>query len=186
MDEADRASGDRSGLTGDRPTEGYWHLDLHTGTAWRDAAHDRAFGYDGLQGEWTLDRFMEHVCRHERDAVLTSHIGAIEGFRPWAFSCDVMGADGSDRRIEARGDFRLGRLGSPPHLAGVVRSVPTRARLEDETLSALVRLRDVDPALHAQLEPLYAATRRQSPEIAETTLRAVRLAARGALLRQPL
>lgn len=142
-------------------TIGSWQLDLQSGAAWRDVGHDRAFGYGDMNGEWTFDRFMAHVAEHDHAAIYARYLTAVERFQPWAFTCDVEGADGASRRIKAFGDFLPGNMTAPPRLSGFVLGVPTTDALEDKLQAALARLRRTDRVLADSFDASERAARRQ-------------------------
>ena len=166
----------------DEPVAGSWMLDLHSGAAWRDTAHDRAFGYDRMDGEWTFDRFMAHVRPDAHRLVYDRYVESVELYRPWSFTCDVTRADGTPGRVRAFGDFLPGDALKPPRLTGFVLAVPSLGALEDDMRDAMRRLRAVDSGLHDALAAAERAARRQDGETRETVLRRLaevaRLAAR--------
>ena len=144
-----------------RDTIGTWLLDLHSGAAWRDHGHDRAFGYEEAAGEWTFDRFMAHVASHDHADIYARYVEAVDRFQPWQFTCDVAGADGTPRRIKAFGDFMPGEPTAPPRLTGFVLSVPTIDMLEVRLQDAVTRLRRSDRPLADALVSSDRAARRQ-------------------------
>ena len=61
---------------------GDWDMDLSTGVIQRSLRHDRCFGYDEMQSEWTFDTFIEHVHPDERADVAHSLHVALTSAQP--------------------------------------------------------------------------------------------------------
>ena len=159
---------------------GTWLLDLHSGAAWRDDAHDQAFGYENAAREWTFDRFMGHVASDDHEIVYDRYLASVALCRPWAFSCDVIGAEGEARRIRASGDFLPGDAQGPPRLTGFVMNVPTIDALETALRVSMMRLARADTALHASLAATERVARRERGEVRETMLQRLSSIARRA------
>lgn len=99
---------------------GTWSLDLLSGTAWRDEAHDAAFGYREMTGTWTFERFIAHVKQNHRDRIIETFNLAVRDGGPFAFVCPITQTDGSDRLIFVEGRAQATLPGRPPSLSGTV------------------------------------------------------------------
>lgn len=150
---------------------GTWLLDLHTGAAWRDDAHDAAFGYERAEGAWCFDRFMSHVEASDHRTVYDRYVEAISSGQAWAFTCDIAMAGGAAGRIRAFGDFRHGDAGGPPRLEGFVEAIPTRDRMEHSLREALDRVRRIDGDLYVALTAAETVARRRAGEGRDRMLR---------------
>lgn len=77
---------------------GDWHLDLVTGATRRSLQHDKIFGYETYQPNWTKEAFFEHVLPEDRRQVeaafqRSADCGVLE------FMCGIRRTDGAIRRI---------------------------------------------------------------------------------------
>ena len=160
---------------------GAWLLDLHSGAAWRDDAHDQAFGYTHAEGEWTMDRFMDHVVPADHRIILDRYVAAVDRGQPWSFACDVKGGDGKVRRIKASGDFLPGDRYGPPRLTGFVMGIRTIEEMAEALRMRIAQLRSVDTALCTQIMASERAAQRQPDEAREAVLRRLDRTARQAL-----
>ena len=161
---------DREAIQADQGA-GTWLLDLRSGSAWRDAAHDRVFGYEGLDGEWDFDRFMAHVRPDDHGTVYQRYLRSVDLYAPWSFTCDVTGPRGEARRIYTFGNFEPGSITLPPRLSGYVMAVPTVDAVEEGLRREMSRLRASDRTLHEALAATERAARRQPGEARERLLR---------------
>lgn len=99
---------------------GIWELDVATGKAQRNKAHDEIFGYSGDLDEWTYDLFLHHVIESDRERVDDLQKTAIAENHEWSFQCEIKTAKGQRRWISARGRPLMGPDGSVTKLIGHV------------------------------------------------------------------
>lgn len=99
---------------------GIWELDLATGRAVRNLAHDEIFGYSELLDDWSYDLFLEHVADTDRQRVDELQKAAISNGEEWRFDCEIRTATGEKRWISAAGRPLLGEGGKPVRLIGHV------------------------------------------------------------------
>ena len=114
---------------------GDWDLDLSTGQVQRSLRHDRCFGYDTLQPDWTFDSFLEHVHPEHRDDVARSLNVAITGVRPWHVECRVIWPDGSVHWISVHGKVQTDDT-AVRRMLGIVTEVTEQRLAEDIRLKA--------------------------------------------------
>ncbi|QPV62149.1 PAS domain S-box protein [Halosimplex litoreum] len=111
---------------------GVWELDLESGTSPdRSPRHDRIFGYEQPQAEWSFERFLDHVHPADRERVEESFEAAFDTGE-WRFECRIVRADGAERWIEGQGEFFDGEGGEPERAVGVVNDVTERVERERE------------------------------------------------------
>lgn len=99
---------------------GIWELDLASGHAVRNLAHDEIFGYTELLDEWTYDQFLSHVVEEDRDRVDQLQKSAIENQQEWAFQCRIRTPAREMRWISAAGRPLQGPDGKVEKLIGHV------------------------------------------------------------------
>lgn len=109
---------------------GIWELDLLTGHAVRNRAHDEIFGYDEVLPEWTYEQFLEHVAEHDRTRVDELQKAAIAKGSEWSFQCEIRTATGERRWISAAGRPLRGPDGAVTKLIGHVIDISDTKRKE--------------------------------------------------------
>ncbi|MBY0469225.1 MAG: PAS domain S-box protein [Burkholderiaceae bacterium] len=114
---------------------GDWDLDLSTGQVRRSLRHDRCFGYDELQPDWTFDTFLEHVHPEHRDEVARSLNVALTGVRPWHVQCRVIWPDGSVHWISAHGKVQTDDAPAR-RMLGIITEVTEQRLAEDIRLKS--------------------------------------------------
>lgn len=114
---------------------GDWELDLSTGQVRRSLRHDRCFGYDELQHDWTFDTFLEHVHPEDRDEVAHSLPVALKEVRPWHVQCRVIWPDGSVHWISAHGKVQADE-GQSKRMLGIITEITEQRLAEDIRLKA--------------------------------------------------
>lgn len=114
---------------------GDWDLDLDSGRMRRSLLHDRCFGHDTLQPDWTFDTFLARVHADDREAVRSGMRAAVSQWRDWEVECRVVWPDESVHWIRMHGampaapdaDEPRGRCGGPlappRHLRGIVTDI---------------------------------------------------------------
>ena len=98
---------------------GDWDLDLKSGNIHRSIRHDRCFGYERLQPEWSIGTFLAHVHPDERDDVALSYRKALLQDIDWDVQCRVVWPDGSLHSIRIQGSTRY-ETGNPDRMLGIV------------------------------------------------------------------
>ncbi len=119
---------------------GDWDLNLATGVAQRSLRHDRCFGYETLQPQWTLDIFIAHVHEEDRPAVVRELRQAIDGRSEWHVECRVVWPDGSVHWIRSHGNVRQ-EAGRATHMLGIVADI-TMSKLAEQARLTALRLED--------------------------------------------
>lgn len=114
---------------------GDWDLDLDSGRMRRSLLHDRCFGHETLQPDWTFDTFLARVHADDREAVRSGFRAAVSQWRDWQVECRVVWPDASVHWIRMHGgvpagpgtDEPRGRAGGPlappSHLRGIVSDI---------------------------------------------------------------
>ncbi|MDR7101763.1 HWE histidine kinase domain-containing protein [Croceicoccus sp. BE223] len=124
---------------------GVWELDVSTGLAVKNEAHDKIFGFYNQSPEWSYDRFLEHVAEGERSRVDALQKAAIAGRQAWSFECQIRTAAGENRWIKASGRPIFAADGTMTSLIGQVVDITeskqneARLRLITEELNHRVR-----------------------------------------------
>jgi PAS domain S-box-containing protein len=138
----------------DTASLGAWELDLAAGTAQRSVQHDRIFGYEELQPEWTYARFLEHVLPEDRAEVDRKYRGAVAARQDWTFECRIRRRDGEVRWIWAAGRHRLDDRGEATTIAGIVQDITDRKRAEEELRQSRTRLEQERARLQAIVDTI--------------------------------
>ncbi len=110
---------------------GIWELDVTTGSAQRNAQHDKIFGHDKMLDEWSSDIFLSYVAADDRERVAQLLGKAVAGGHDWAFETSIYRADGEKRWISARGMPRFDATGAMTSLIGHVIDVTDTKRQEE-------------------------------------------------------
>jgi PAS domain S-box-containing protein len=114
---------------------GDWDLDLATGLIHRSLRHDRCFGYETLQPEWTPALFLAHVLPEDRAQIQTEFDVANSQRGDWAAECRVRWPDGSVHWIRAHGRVRCDD-GVPTRMLGIVADITASRQAEEARLTA--------------------------------------------------
>ncbi len=110
---------------------GMWELNLKTGDAWKTLHHDRIFGYEEILPRWTFTMFLDHVLPEDREGVRARFDRSVSSGTPLDFECRILRADGSVRWIWVQAKPRLNDRGEVVLMAGVVKDVTDRKRMEE-------------------------------------------------------
>ncbi|QYX57847.1 PAS domain-containing protein [Roseovarius sp. SCSIO 43702] len=129
----------------DRTGLGVWEHDLRTGTARRNLAHDRIFGYPRGAPDWTMERAFSHLPEPEDHArFLECQQTAIRTGKGWTRDWRIRRVDGALRWVQVSGRVVQAEDGAPRALVGTLNDI-TEAREADER--AALRLREMDHRL---------------------------------------
>ena len=110
---------------------GMWELDTESGESWRNAMHDRIFGYDEPLANWSYDDFLQHVLEEDRQRVDGLYGSALANQTEWAFECRIRRRDGLVRWINAHGRPMPTAEDQPLRLIGHVLDVTDTKRNEE-------------------------------------------------------
>ena len=129
-------SQDRLRFALDSAEIGDWDLDLNTGQVRRSLRHDRCFGYDELQPEWTAEIFFAHVDPRDQAEVRRVVNGSLARLQPWHIECRVVWPDQSVHWIS--GHSTIQRIGDHDLRAlGIVTDITKRRQAEESRLQTL-------------------------------------------------
>lgn len=135
MEAALRDSEARLRFTVESARIGDWDLDLDSGRMQHSLLHDRCFGHQTLQPDWTFDTFLARVHADDRETVRSGFHAAVSQWRDWQVECRVVWPDASVHWIRMHGgvpagpgaDEPRGRAGGPlappSHLRGIVSDI---------------------------------------------------------------
>jgi len=119
---------------------GDWDLNLASGAIRRSPRHDRCFGYDELQSDWTFDVLVRHVHPDDRAELLASFDDAVASRRDWRAECRVTWPDGGVHWIALHGNVQLDG-DRATHMLGIIADT-TSQRLAEEARLRSQRLED--------------------------------------------
>src|SRR5665213_2063185 len=91
---------------------GSWDADLTTGAIRRSLRHDQIFGYETLQPEWNLEKFLERILEPDREHVRAT-LHAAQAERALYFECRIRQADGKICWIAMQGRAYGDEKGKP-------------------------------------------------------------------------
>ncbi len=121
---------------------GMWELDLKTGETWKTLRHDRIFGYEEILPRWTFTMFLDHVLPEDREGIRAKFDRSISSGATLDFECRIRRADGSVRWIWVQAKPRLNDRGEVVLMAGVVKDVTDRKRMEEALKRSEALLRE--------------------------------------------
>ena len=145
---------------------GIWELDLQSGRAIRNRAHDLIFGYSEPLPEWTYDGFLDHVVDVDRSRVDKLQKAAIAGRQEWNFECQIETVTGQRRWIRGAGRPLVDAKGAITKLIGQVIDITDtkekEARLQLVTNELNHRVRNMLAMIKAMIS--LSASRTKSVE----------------------
>jgi PAS domain S-box-containing protein len=133
---ARRQSEDRLRFTLEAAQIGDWEIDLDTGASQRSLRHDRCFGYDRLQPEWSLETLVRHVHPQDRASLVAAFDEATMQGRDWTTQCRVIWPDGSLHWISLHGSV-LREDGRARRVLGIVTDITDQKLAEQARLTAM-------------------------------------------------
>jgi len=122
---------------------GAWQMDQADGSIQRNLEHDKIFGYEDLQPQWSFETFLAHVVPEDRQAVNRHIRQALETGGPWTVECRIRRYDGAVRWIMATGSRLREEDGEQPKMAGIVQDITGRKQDEAELRASEERYRQV-------------------------------------------
>lgn len=118
---------------------GAWELDLRRDTVVRTLRHDQIYGYETMQTEWSLARFMkEHVAPEHQPIVDKAFAAAYDASNKsgaFRLECPMTRKDGARRWIRAEGSLFRDARGEPARMMGVITDI-TDEKSKEAALSA--------------------------------------------------
>lgn len=134
-----RESEDRLNLALDAAQMGIWEIDLRTDRATHTMRHDQILGYETMQTEWSVGRFVkEHVAPEHKPIVEQAFAAAQDASNPrgaFRLECPITRKDGARRWILAVGSLHRDARGEPARMMGVITDI-TDEKAKEEALSA--------------------------------------------------
>lgn len=98
---------------------------------WSDEQY-RIFGYEPQEFPATYDLFLCSIHSDDRESVLKTMKGALDGTQPYQIEFRISNKDGTTRIIETRGTVYLDMLGKPDIMFGTVLDITERRKLEEQ------------------------------------------------------
>ena len=115
---------------------GDWEINLETRNARHSVRHDRCFGYDTLQEDWSVERFIDHVHPEDRPGMLRSFGHALSTASDWHSDFRVIWPDASVHWISAHGSV-LHEAGHSPRMLGIVTDITSQKQADAARAKAL-------------------------------------------------
>jgi PAS domain S-box-containing protein len=144
VEEALKESTDRLGFALEVIHTGAWDLDLATHRLRTSLQHDRIFGYESLQPDWTYERIVEHTLPEDREPVDRLFQQALASGSDWSAEFRIRRHDdGQIRWIWAAGRHRVDGSGKSIGMGGIVQDITERKRAEEELRRSESRYREL-------------------------------------------
>ncbi len=140
--ESSREIEERLNLVQEAGEFGMWELNLKTGEVWKSLRHDRIFGYEEILPHWTFPMFLDHVLAEDREGVLAKFNESVFSGTLLDYECRIRRADGGVRWIWVQAKPKLNDRGEVVLMAGVVKDVTDRKRMEEALKKSEALLRE--------------------------------------------
>ncbi len=111
---------------------GIWDYHVKTGQTIRSEQHDKCFGFENLQDDWSTDLFMNLIHPDDRQRVLDYHSNFLDKGSEYRMEYRVVWPDESVHWIYAAGNVLFDELGNPDRIIGIVQEITTRKEHELE------------------------------------------------------
>ena len=121
---------------------GMWELDLKTGATWKTLRHDRIFGYEESIPHWNFPMLLNHVLPEDRQEVAAKFNESVSSGTTLDFECRIRRADGRIRWIWVQAKPKLDDRGKVALMAGVVKDITDRKRMEEALKKSEALLRE--------------------------------------------
>lgn len=116
---------------------GAWSLNLKNLTATRNLIHAQIFGYQNLDENWSIVKFLEHVVVEEREYVRKRLSAGISRIEDWNLECRIRRLDGEIRWIFIAGGYEQNE--SAGMVSGIVQDITERKLAEEKLLKEHMR-----------------------------------------------
>ncbi len=134
-----------------------WELDLASLAMSRSLQHDRCFGYQTLQPDWSLNTLLRHAHADDRDAIVSSFDIALASRADWRVEFRVVWPDGSLHWIDLHGSLDA-HADPPTRMLGISSDITQRRQAE--------AARQMAERLEAENRQIQEATRLKSQFLA--------------------
>jgi len=145
---------------------GVWDIDLIDRKVRRSPEHDRIFGYDVPQPEWTYRMFLDHILPEDRTRVNQLYRQARENLGDWNIECRIRRADGKIRWIRTAGRHRRDDSGNPRNITGIVQDITDRKEAEAELEKLLVNQQRHQDELERRVVKRTTELKRRADQLA--------------------
>jgi PAS domain S-box-containing protein len=142
-----RESEERLRLVLESTRLGVWQYDAITGQTVRSSRHDEIFGYAAPPGDWSYQRFLDHVAEPDRAQVDSRFRAALEHGADLEVKCRMIRADGSSRWLQVAGRPHRGPDGRIARLIGTVEDITERKEAEDASVETAAKFAMLAQAL---------------------------------------
>ncbi|NTW53430.1 MAG: PAS domain S-box protein [Chlorobaculum sp.] len=109
---------------------GLWTVDLRDSSARRSLHYARIFGYDSVDGDWSLEAFVDHVVPEERETIRETITQYCKKHLSHTFECRIHTADNRLRWILVFGTFNYDTSTRTYYLSGIVQDISVRKQAE--------------------------------------------------------
>ncbi|MDE2143369.1 MAG: CHASE3 domain-containing protein, partial [Elusimicrobia bacterium] len=118
-----RESDRRLNLALDAAKMGAWELDLKADRTTRTLRHDQIFGYETLQEQWGLRRFMREHVAPEHAPLVERAFDEAKRTGDFRLECPIVRRDGAKRWMLAEGVMLRDERGEPARMMGIISDV---------------------------------------------------------------
>ncbi len=129
-EEAVRQSEQRLNFALSASHTGAWSLDLENKTATRSLIHAQIFGYESLEDDWDMDRFLSHIIPEDKAKVSRILMAGISAKSGWSFECRILRRDGAMRWIFVAGGPEKHEQST--RVSGIVQDITDIKQAENE------------------------------------------------------
>ena len=109
---------------------GVWSVDLRDSRAQRTLQYARIFGYDSVEGDWSLEAFLKHVVPEERETIREKIRQCCKTHLNHTVECRIRTADNRLRWIWVFGTFNYDTSTRTYYLSGIVQDISVRKQAE--------------------------------------------------------
>jgi PAS domain S-box-containing protein len=134
-----RESEERLRLVMESTGLGFWEYDAITKRTVRSARHDAIFGYDEPPGDWSFEKFAEHVHADDRARVEAGFRSTVKQGVDWDVECRFARTDASPGWLQVRARPYRNDEGQTVRLIGTVADVTQRKQAETAVIETAAR-----------------------------------------------
>ena len=131
-EEALKASEARLNFALETSHTGAWEISLADHQATRTLIHDRIFGYETLQPNWTYDIFLDHVVPEDRATVNRVFQQAKVTKGDWNLEFRIHRVDGAMRWVWAAGGFEHHGENQTDRMSGIIQDITEHRLLAEQ------------------------------------------------------